>query len=144
MPSPYTLLSRPKSPSLSVIRSGMSDTSSVTVSSVVAGDAAIDIANTGITRQVQKRSRKSGTPSTVAPLTPEDKKSRDYAASIYLSRICRNDCMPEKSTLRTIQIEECILQANAEGLRQGRPAILSDKVMIDKVSFIIYYSCVSV
>lgn len=136
MPSPYQLLARSRSPSLSQIRSGMSENSSVTGS--------VETTNSGITRQIKRRTRKSGTPSMVAPLTPEDKLSRDCAASMYIVRICRTNCMPPRGTKRTELVGECIMQANAVGLREGRPAIIADKVMVDKVSHIIVYcSCLS-
>lgn len=148
MPSPYNLLQRATSPSMALlIRSGMSDSSSVTETSAVESSVSTQtepaniLGQTSLKRDIRKRARKkdksmsqSGARSRMRAFTADEKLGRNFAALVYIATTCREDCIPSKSKNRDLKVTESILQANAAAPLEGRSAITSDKAMCDSVS----------
>lgn len=147
LPQPYNLLNRASSPSeASRIRSAMSDSSSITSSSATDRPVPMDgnlslprvlsrqLSANGLERQIHPSTRRSGVKSNVAPLPPADRINRDNAGIILISRLCRQDCWPYAGLARDKNIEEALLQANAEASSQQRPTTVGNKSMYNRVS----------
>lgn len=148
LPTPYALMNRSSSPSLvSHIRSAMSDSSSITGSSVpsqqrdYASETTPDsplplrraISAHGIERQIHPSTRRSGVRSKSLPLSLEDKANRDQAGIILISRLCVHDCWPKDNAQRKRDVEECLLQANTIASRENKATTLSVKPMLTRV-----------
>lgn len=153
LPQPYSLLHRPSSPSeASRIRSAMSDSSSITSSSTTNQPVPVDrntapppllhrqSSGNGLERQIHPSTRRSGLKSNVAPLPIDDKINRDNAGIILITFLCRQDCWPSAAEARDKNIEEALLQANAEAHRQHRPTTIGDKSMHIRVSYLHFLS----
>ena len=135
LPRPYDLLNRANSPSeASRIRSAMSDSSSITSSSTTTGQALIE-ANLGDgLRHKAPPKRKSGAKSRKVSTPAVDKDNRDRAGAILIARLCNDNCWPQASSKRNDNIEEALLQANAEATSHGRTTTPTSKAICLSVS----------
>lgn len=136
-------MNRSGSPSASQIQSAMSNSSSVTGSSIASQQDSSGAQDPpllrraasahGLERQLHPSNRRSGIKSKTSPLSLEDKANRDQAGVILISRLCAHNCWPRANAKRGKDVEESLLQANALASRQNRPTTLLSKSILDRV-----------
>ncbi|KZP30606.1 hypothetical protein FIBSPDRAFT_945946 [Athelia psychrophila] len=147
LPQPQHLLNRPSSPSTSVIsrvRSAMSESSSITSSSVTnhqgPSEAPQDLpplrreaSGHGIHRQIHRSTRRAGVKSKVQPLPIADKFNHIQAGIILIAHLCKENCWPLASVKRDEDLEEALLQANFMARNEGRPTTTGNKSMYNRI-----------